>query len=71
VHPNYRAQVYKYHMQNSNNYNDWFLLDIYYYDTTDPQESYNSLSGLGFHRSAWILDGFDFKKDFNYYLLKP
>jgi len=45
-------------MQNTNNYNDWYLLDIYYYSTTDPQESFNALTALSFVRSTWLLDGY-------------
>lgn len=45
-------------MQNTNNYNDWYLLDIYYYLTTDPQESFNALTALSFVRSTWLLDGY-------------
>jgi hypothetical protein len=45
-------------MQNTNDYNDWFLLDIHYYTTTDPQESFDALTALTFTRSTWLLDGY-------------
>lgn len=61
--PNYRAQVYKYHMQNTNEYFEWFWLQDYYFNTADPQESFNALSGLTFQRSTWLLDALSLNRN--------
>jgi hypothetical protein len=57
INPNYRALVYKYHIQNTNDYTNWTLVNIHYYETEEPHENYDALKALTHHRSTWILEG--------------
>ncbi len=51
-----RAPVYKYHMQNSYNYNDWFLLNNLYLSTISPQERAITITALAQTRFLWIIN---------------
>jgi hypothetical protein len=53
---NIRASVFKYHIQNTYNYNDWFDLYESYELSGDPQEKNNALIGLTASRSTWLLN---------------
>jgi hypothetical protein len=54
--PNIRATVYKYHLQNTYNYNDWFDVYQVYELSADAQEKNNALIGLAGSRLTWILN---------------
>ena len=54
--PNIRGSVYKYSIQNSNDYQDWFNLSGVYDLTVDPQERTLVLDAIAQTRLNWILD---------------
>lgn len=56
ISPNIRSSVYKYHIQNSNNYQDWYNLAGVYSLTVDPQERTLILDSVANTRIYWILD---------------
>ena len=48
--------MYKYSIQNSNDYQDWFKLSGVYDSTVDPQERILVLDAIAQSRSQWIID---------------
>lgn len=53
---NVRLSTYRYHIQNSIDFNDWNNLFKVYINSTDPQEQSNVLSALSYSKSTWILN---------------
>jgi hypothetical protein len=51
-----RQSVYRYHIQNTNEFLDWFSLFSLYTSTYDPQEASFALSGLTYSRLFWVLE---------------
>lgn len=52
---NYRPLVYKYHIQNTNEYQDWYDIKELYIQTKSPQEQTNILNSFSYSRQLWIL----------------
>ena len=53
--PNLRSVVYKYHVQNSYDFYDWYKVVELYEFTSDPQERSAALLALTFVRSTSTL----------------
>lgn len=56
VSPNYRRIVYKYHIQNTFDYSDFFKVNDLYLSTNDPFERANSFVSLSSTRLSWAID---------------
>ena len=56
VHPNNRLLVYKYHMQNTNDFLEWLRLYEYYEITQDEREKDYAIESLSHTRQTWLLD---------------
>ena len=54
--PNHRSFVYRYHIQNSIDYDDWDSMRSIYLNTEDVDESERALQALASTRLNWILD---------------
>ena len=53
---NLRPIVYKYHIQNTYDFDDWYKMEELYTTTSDPQERAASSLALTFTRQPWIID---------------
>lgn len=53
---NFRGSVYKYHIQNTLDYNDWFNMNQLYLNTNDPFERAYAIASLSQTRLFWLLD---------------
>lgn len=53
---NLRAIVYKYHLQNTNNFNDWYDLYDFYVITNDLREKEYAIEALSNTRLNFLLD---------------
>ncbi len=69
VSANIRGSVYKYHLQNTYNYNDWFDIYQVYELTNDPQEKSSALLSLTGTRSTWILNLWVLVNSLDFFLL--
>jgi pyroglutamyl-peptidase II len=56
ISPNIRLSTYRYHIQNTIDFNDWNNLFKVYINSADPQEQSNVLSALSYSKSTWILN---------------
>ncbi len=50
------APVYRYHLQNTNDYRDWLKIDSLYVSTVSPQERTSAMNALAQTRSFWLID---------------
>lgn len=54
--PNLRALAYKYHLQNTYDFNDWFDLYTFFAITNDEREKEYTLDALANTRLTWLFD---------------
>lgn len=50
------SSVYKYHLQHTNDYQDWFSVNTLYLETTNAFERSYVVSALSLTRLTWLLD---------------
>lgn len=64
-----RFMVYKYHMQNTNNFLEWLRLLDFYEVTNDEREKQYALEALAYTRNSWLFDRYKSEKK-NYFFIK-